>query len=457
MTQTDDVRARLMAGETPAEVVKSGVARSLVYNVYNLLIAQGLLEDNTNGAVSTKLNKIAKQYAPVDDDDEPQVRQPFIVKRSTPSATGKSANVIDFGSVNPPSDAVSAVRGALGMAVVPNVLRMPMPELLYTAMVTSISEFGWQPMAPQDFIDTVIYQWLEACDIIVRPITRKSELQKLVDGYNNQKIDENNPALKKYIADNKLIPYDQVKGMIELAIADALKKYNVSGNGKDGNGNGKNGEHAEQVISVIPPKDIVLPVDKQQEEQHKVELRKIIDDMKHDTKPDDIKIEIPPRVIPKHEEPNIELPVSQVVEKILKPSPVATTLVQDIHSYEKYQPNDLIAGIPNKYNWMVDRLKSNGIITIGQLITRTRDEIEKMPGLGNLMADKIQAWLIGIGYTLKVNTEVDINKEKIDDSARSGESDGSQDRIEPEGGIEQGKDEGGTNISGTGGDGSPAI
>ena len=50
-------------------------------------------------------------------------------------------------------------------------------------MVISVTELGFKPMRPDDFIDTVLYQWLEACDYVPYAFIKKSELEQLAKTY----------------------------------------------------------------------------------------------------------------------------------------------------------------------------------------------------------------------------------------------------------------------------------
>jgi len=75
------------------------------------------------------------------------------------------------------------VRAALQVTFRPRAISMPTPEMLYPAMVIAITEFGFPLMPPQDFIDTVLYQWLEAAGIIPRVYIKVNELEDLVKKY----------------------------------------------------------------------------------------------------------------------------------------------------------------------------------------------------------------------------------------------------------------------------------
>ena len=58
-------------------------------------------------------------------------------------------------------------------------------------------EFGWKAMRPENWIDTVIAQWLEGCGIIQRPYMKQDEIAEL--GAVRQS------DIQKFITDNKLM------------------------------------------------------------------------------------------------------------------------------------------------------------------------------------------------------------------------------------------------------------
>jgi hypothetical protein len=84
------------------------------------------------------------------------------------------------GEVSLPVDPLNAVRGILGMKLRPKVLECPAPDLLYPAMIIAEQEWGWQPMQPQDFIDTVLSKFLESADIELNIYGRRSQMEEIM-------------------------------------------------------------------------------------------------------------------------------------------------------------------------------------------------------------------------------------------------------------------------------------
>jgi len=178
--RTGEIMSRLLSGEPPYSLVKQGFSNAAVYAVFNTLVADGKLNDPNVFA------NVRTQGKPVEiDTDGEEVKVAVSAKSGKQQKqTRDTADTVDL-NVNFSEDAIARVRGIMGIAAVPKVLRMAMPEMLYPAMVISVSEFGWPVMKPDDFIDTVLYQWLEACDFIPNVFIRKSELQKLIDDNSN--------------------------------------------------------------------------------------------------------------------------------------------------------------------------------------------------------------------------------------------------------------------------------
>lgn len=104
-----------------------------------------------------------------------------------PTASGRAVKVDPDApetvniSERPSTDILSTVRGVLGLAVKPRVLNMPTPELLYPAMVISIEEWNWSPMAPQDFIDTVLDKFIRATGIEHNAYIYTARLEAIVN------------------------------------------------------------------------------------------------------------------------------------------------------------------------------------------------------------------------------------------------------------------------------------
>jgi len=201
---TDQIRAELLRGQRPYALVKQGFDRSSVYKVYNLMQAGGELD---HVVATSSISDVQ------DDEADKEDKSP---KGEAPVSRGSGAETIQSlpGDIDLPAAAVNRVRNVLGISLVPKVLRMPMPELLYQSMVIAVSEMGWPALQPQDFIDTVLYQWLEACDYLPRAFIKKSELQKMVDDYTT--FNENSPAFKKYLADHNLVTMEQARIVLKV-------------------------------------------------------------------------------------------------------------------------------------------------------------------------------------------------------------------------------------------------
>ena len=96
------------------------------------------------------------------------------------------------------------VRGVLGILVRPKVLSMPTPELLYPAMVLACTDWGWSPMEPHDFIDTVLDKFIQATGkeyntfIDIEELSRLSEFARAhgykFDGNKEEGDDSSKPA-----------------------------------------------------------------------------------------------------------------------------------------------------------------------------------------------------------------------------------------------------------------------
>jgi hypothetical protein len=82
---------------------------------------------------------------------------------------------------------------------------------------------------------------------------------------------------------------------------------------------------------------------------------------------------------------------------------VQTRKITPIQSLTKPKITEetIIANVPDVLQWMVIRLRDNGILTIGQLITRSESDLVCMTGLGNAMSRKIKEWVEELGFKLK--------------------------------------------------------
>ncbi len=451
MSSNSEIRKALLAGERPIDVTKRH-PRATVYRMYSELIASGELPNS---------DVFADKNVATDEDDEQQAPPgqslpgggplPFTVRRRAPSASGKTANIVDFvGQDTMPADTLNAVGRALGVNIVPEVLRMPMPQMLYTAMVISVAEFGWRVMAPQDFIDTVIKQWLEACDIVVQPYGVKSRMQNAYEQAVN--LDENNPALKKYIAEHNLISVEQAQQMFGWKRVYEQVDPNNPGNGGNGNGNG-NG-HTDACSKPVEPT------------------------------PPAAKVEVNPEFVSgKPMDITVPIPINKSTISAHEVTPI-----QDLHKFDGKVTNEtIIANITSAPGWLAPRLRANGIMTIGQLTSITPAMLSKMNGFGDLMVQKVQQWLIGINLHLKddlvdkfgdktvaeflqqpatdvvkaINPGADViavKKEDTNDGANGRiQPDGAQNRTQPEGGTKQGEDSAGGHVDGKGNDSGKKV
>lgn len=175
MDTREAVTKELLAGATPYQLSKRYPKKS-VYRIYNELLASGQLPEPGTIVI----------------DEGGSEPPPFISATPTPSPSQPTVQVatketgaetVELGPKSLPEDAVNRIRGILGITARPKVLSMPMPELLYPAMVIAVTELGFQPMRPDDFIDTVLYQWLEACDYVPFAYMKKSELEGYAKRY----------------------------------------------------------------------------------------------------------------------------------------------------------------------------------------------------------------------------------------------------------------------------------
>lgn len=406
MGQIDAIRAKLLAGSRPYDLFKKeGFARTTVYATYNAMLKNGDFTGIIPNSINTGPTEDDEKLAEESDElaDVTFVHKSSAsgtVKRSAANPTGKTINVVNFdGSGGPSLDAVNAARGALGMAMVPSILRMPMPELLYIAMVTSISEFSWPPMQPQDFIDTVLKEWLEACDIITRPIIKRAELQEIVDKASTTP----ESVFKKYVAENGYVSPDQVNDLINSAVERV--KHEMGGNGNGHNGNGeKHGDEQSIPTATITPGatpstdagaiEINIPTGPVSEKIIPVN-EPTVEKSQPDVKPIESK---PPIIV---DSKSLQPPVINTGDCNPK-NMVGSTKIQDmINSKKDITPETIIANIPDAYMWMIPRLRANGILTVGQLLTRSIQDLENLENLGDAMAKKINVWVISMGFKLR--------------------------------------------------------
>ena len=249
----------LLRGKTPAELAKV-YNRGTCYKVYNELVASGALP-RKDGVDYTSLANAAGDAADSKDDELFMVdadgnERPPVIKQggnmpltisSDSIAKGKTgAEEVSFpGEPTLPYEAVERIRGILGIQARPKVLSMPMPEMLYPAMVIAVTELHFPPMRPEDFIDTVIYQWLEGCGYIPRAYIKKSELEKLIQ---KPTEDERNTEFKEWAKQRGLVSVDTLVASLAKRLNVPVETIlNLYG---DGDGNGHNGEHVADIIPV---------------------------------------------------------------------------------------------------------------------------------------------------------------------------------------------------------------
>ena len=252
-----EIKARLRAGEKP--ITLSKIYGKYVYQV----MREMLVEKNP---VSPHPDDSIDPNTPVDDITEDEIEvidpltgEPPLVKKQVPQVQPTRFSQVKRGTplkrtvqaveVNMAEESLDKVRGIYSMIMVPRVLSMPMPDLLYKAMIISIVEFGWTEMKPNDFIDTVLSQWLEACGIITPGYIRQDD----IDNAATLKDDEALQAISDYVKTNNLMSEQEF-----------LVKYKVKadqpGNGNGGNGHNGNG-HNEPDAAVHPlPQSRIEPI-----------------------------------------------------------------------------------------------------------------------------------------------------------------------------------------------------
>lgn len=212
----DDITEELLRGATPGQLSKRYPVKS-VYRIYNELKDSGQLPEQGSIVVDGEY-----PFAPASSSASPQMGQQMGGDgEKSPSKTG--AEVLDFtGPKGLPIEAVNRIRGVLGISLRPKVLSCPTPELLYPAMVIAVTEFGFPPMRPDDFIDTVLYQWLDACDIIPYAFMKKSELEELTGKYNatSEEIIKDEEFRKKH----GLVTTDEIRQAVFEPLAEKEKE-----------------------------------------------------------------------------------------------------------------------------------------------------------------------------------------------------------------------------------------
>ena len=224
----DKIIARLAAGETPSQVSKE-FPRATVYRVYKEMMGSGQVTPPPTGATGSEVIDGAAQPDPLYSPPNIQLTRDFDAKnmryeqpRSATATAERSsgADKVDIGKSGLDTSVVNRIRGILGISARPKVLSMPMPELLYPAMVIATTEMGFPPMTPDNFIDTVLYQWLEACDYIPYMYVKKSELAKTLANHGG-------------ITDEEIIKLVKERGITMPPLSNNIPQ---GGNGHDGSG-----------------------------------------------------------------------------------------------------------------------------------------------------------------------------------------------------------------------------
>lgn len=208
MDTREAITQELLAGVTPYRLSKK-YPRASVYRIYNELIQAGQLPQAGPMVIDSE--------APLPTAEEGEVplftpASPVTTKaKAKVPATGAEVITLPGEKALPP-DAVSRIRGILGLTLRPKVLSCPMPELLYPSMVIAVTELGFKPMRPDDFIDTVLYQWLEACDYIPNVYMKKSELEQYAKSYG--------------VTEDTIKEYAKKHGL--LTVEEFAEKYGIS-------------------------------------------------------------------------------------------------------------------------------------------------------------------------------------------------------------------------------------
>ncbi|MBA7499316.1 hypothetical protein ES704_02056 [subsurface metagenome] len=175
MDNREAIIKELLAGAAPYPLSKK-YPRASVYRIYNELAQSGQLPEIGVTVIDSELGPTSGYpFAPAPATPAPSTTQPVAQVAVKEKEAG--VETVDLGPKSFPEDAVNRIRGILGITARPKVLSMPMPELLYPAMVIAVTELGFPAMRPDDFIDTVLYQWLEACDYIPFAYMKKSEIE----------------------------------------------------------------------------------------------------------------------------------------------------------------------------------------------------------------------------------------------------------------------------------------
>lgn len=189
----EDIIEALSSGESRYSVSKR-YPTATVYRIYKELQEGKIVTGRTTKSTKTQytpptIDVPDKKITPISTTKAKSTRAASSGGMSGVSIVEVSDSVMPGAEKTMPIDALNAVRGILGMITRPKVLSMPTPELLYPAMIISIEEWGWQPMRPNDFIDTVLDKFLSASDIEYNTYIKRSVLEEIMayahkGGYN---------------------------------------------------------------------------------------------------------------------------------------------------------------------------------------------------------------------------------------------------------------------------------
>jgi len=176
-TIREEIEAELLNGIQPYHLCTKYPTKS-VYRIYNELVSIGRL---TKGGGVSMATSDSDNVQPRGKGRPPTVST--ITSRGVevveaPDPNGELGDDIGQGKMSDRS--LDTVRGSLGIVARPKVLTIPMPELLYPAMVISIEEWKWSPMRPDDFIDTVLDKFIRATGYEVPGYIKTVELQDVI-------------------------------------------------------------------------------------------------------------------------------------------------------------------------------------------------------------------------------------------------------------------------------------
>lgn len=254
-----EITRLLLRGKRPAELARVYNV-GLVYKTYNELVASGILpQKDAADAIPPKDSDKQNDDDLFQVDSDGNEKQPDV--RSSPNqlsvsswskdkgdSVSKGVETVNLdGQPTLPYEAVERIRNIMGISARPKVLNMPMPEMLYPAMVIAVTEMDFPPMRPEDFIDTVIYQWLEAAGYIPRAYIKRSELDKLIE---KPTPEQENEKFKEWAKERGLVTPDELVNAIAAKLnVPSEKIVELFG---DGDGDGHNGDGNSHHDNAVP-------------------------------------------------------------------------------------------------------------------------------------------------------------------------------------------------------------